>query len=64
MELRFYASMDCPDCAEPMYAGVNISNLDHQGRPVVPVEMFEQETFECSTCEHKIYTGEMPCEKG
>lgn len=50
--------MTCPSCDEEVYAGVNITFLEHQGLPVVPVSMFEQEKFMCE-CGARIYTGEL-----
>lgn len=62
--IRFYTSVDCPQCDEPVLSGPNGTMLEHDGLPVIPSTMFEQETFSCENedCGYQFGTGELDME--
>lgn len=62
---RSYLSIDCPECDEPVLDGPVGTTLMHDGLPVVPSTMFEQETFQCENeeCGHRSGIGELDREE-
>lgn len=57
--MKFYASVECLNCDEPIYLGPCLTLLEHQGLPVIPSMTFEMEKFPCSECGAMNYVGEL-----
>lgn len=54
----FYFAMDCGNCGEEIYQGLNLTALEHCGHPVIPFDMASQTNFRCDHCGASNYTGD------
>lgn len=57
--MRFYLSLTCDECENEVYVGVVITLHEHRGLPVVPIDVFTQETFVCDHCGTRHDTGDV-----
>lgn len=55
----FYFVMDCGSCDEEIYHGLNLTNLEHRGRPAIPFDFASQTNFRCDHCGASNYTGDL-----
>jgi hypothetical protein len=54
----FYFVMECGNCEEDIYQGLNLTALEHRGRPAIPFDMASQTNFHCDHCGANNYTGD------
>lgn len=57
--MDYYIEWECPSCDETNYSGINRTLIEHNGLPVIPIGIGEQESYECEHCGKTMYTGEM-----
>jgi hypothetical protein len=57
--MDYYVMINCANCDEEIYAGVNRTYLTHNELPVVSAAEGEQQSFECDSCGHTTVCGEL-----
>lgn len=57
--MDYYVMIQCENCDEEIYQGINRTYLEHEGLPVVSAAEGEQQSFYCDNCEHTTVCGEL-----
>jgi phage FluMu protein Com len=56
---RFYFEVDCPKCEETLYEGVNLTLLEHNGLPSIPVDMASAVSVRCPGCRISVFVPQI-----
>lgn len=57
--MEFYIQIDCANCDAEIMQGINITLLEHNGRPVILASAAEQIRVTCDECGATTVTGEL-----
>ncbi len=57
--IKFYLSMECPNCNTEIVFGPHGTTLECEGLPVIPFDFASQMTIDCEKCGAVNYTGDL-----
>lgn len=57
MSGAFYWAIECPHCDETSHHGINVTTLEHNGLPAIPLDLGAATTYDCEHCGQQLAVG-------
>ena len=57
--MTYYVSLECEVCDHEIHYGLCATTIEHNGHPVIPIDLASQTRVDCDNCGAKHYFGEL-----